>query len=84
MTMKTRKTRKNIVTQKMKQKKGQRQTQIAMKTATFPSRRTSTKKSTKWKLRKKNGLNTFKEAQGKQKNKCRKLRFPAGLKHTER
>ena len=68
-TMTTRKTKKDIVTQKMKQKKGQRSTQITTKTVTFPSRKTPTKKWTKWKLKKKIGLNTSKEAQGKQKSK---------------
>ena len=42
----------------MKQKKGQSQTQIVTKTLTFPSRKISTEKSTKWKLKKMIGLNT--------------------------
>ena len=57
-TKTTRKAKMNNITQKMKQKKGQRRTQIVIKTVTFPSRKISTKKSTKWKLKKKIGLHT--------------------------
>ena len=56
-TKTTRKTRKNNVTQKLT-KKGQCQSQIETKTVMFLSRKVSTEKSTKWKLKIKIGLNT--------------------------